>query len=56
VIYPGAVGHFVFLDSCPEFGRKNRPMLCVDAAGVDREVIHAKTADLAVEFFNANLT
>ena len=55
VIYPGAVGHFVFLDSCPEFGRKNRPMLCVDAAGVDREVIHAKTADLAVEFFNANL-
>lgn len=55
VIFPGNVAHYTFLDSCPESGRKSRPMLCVDGAGVDRDAIHAKTSELAAEFFAAAL-
>lgn len=54
-IFTGGVGHYVFLDSCPEFGRKTLPMICVDATGVDRDAIHAKTISLAVDFFAATL-
>ena len=55
VIYPGAVGHYVFLDSCPEIGQKNASILCNDAAGVKRDVIHAQTSDLALQFFEHTL-
>jgi predicted dienelactone hydrolase len=54
-IFPGNVAHYVFLDSCTEDGRKTRPLLCTDGAGVDRDAIHAKTAALAVEFFRATM-
>jgi|SRR5580658_1182171 predicted dienelactone hydrolase len=54
-ILPGNVAHYVFLDSCTEAGRKARPLLCTDGAGVDRDAVHAKTAALAVEFFRATL-
>jgi len=54
-IFPGNVAHYVFLDSCTDAGRKARPGLCTDGAGVDRDAIHAKTAALAVEFFGATL-
>jgi predicted dienelactone hydrolase len=30
VIYSGTVGHYVFLDSCTEQGRKSAPILCSD--------------------------
>jgi predicted dienelactone hydrolase len=53
-IFPGPVGHYVFLDSCPDSARKTRPMLCADAPGVDRDEIHAKTVQLAAEFFATN--
>jgi predicted dienelactone hydrolase len=54
-IFPGNVAHYVFLDSCTETGRKTLPNICIDGEGVDRDAIHAKTAALAVEFFNATL-
>jgi predicted dienelactone hydrolase len=54
-IFPGDVGHYVFLDSCTDAGRKTLALLCTDGKGVDRDAIHAKTAALAVEFFSATL-
>jgi predicted dienelactone hydrolase len=49
------VGHYTFLATCAEAGRRSRPGLCLDAAGVLRDDIHKQTADLAVAFFEANL-
>lgn len=54
-IFPGEVGHYVFLPSCTEQGRKTLPLLCTDGLGVDRDAIHTKTTDLALSFFAANL-
>jgi predicted dienelactone hydrolase len=50
-----AVGHYTFLATCADFGKKARPDLCNDARGVDRDAIHAKTAAMAVSFLAANL-
>jgi len=55
VIYPGAVGHYVFLDSCTEIGQKSASILCKDAVGVKRDVIHAQTIDSALQFFEHTL-
>ena len=55
VIYPAAVGHYVFLDSCTEIGQKSASILCNDAAGVKRDVIHAQTIDSALQFFKHTL-
>ncbi len=52
VIYPGMVGHYVFLDSCTEQGRKSAPILCNDAAGVHRDAIHSQTVNSALQFFS----
>lgn len=52
VIYPGTVGHYVFLDSCTEQGRKSSPILCSDAAGVDRDAVHSQTVNSALQFFS----
>jgi predicted dienelactone hydrolase len=49
------VGHYTFLATCAELGRRRRPELCVDPAGVLRDDIHRQTADLAAAFFDANL-
>src|SRR5262249_26532144 len=54
-IFPGNVGHYVFLDSCSDAGRKSVPMLCVDRTGVDRSEIHGVTAQMATEFFRSTL-
>ena len=54
-IFPGAVAHYVFLDSCSDVGRKNVPMLCTDAPSVDRHRIHAQTIELAVSFFRGTV-
>jgi predicted dienelactone hydrolase len=54
-IFPGNVAHYVFLDSCSEIGRKNMPMLCSDAQGVDRDEIHADTVRRALQFFRVTL-
>jgi predicted dienelactone hydrolase len=54
-LYPGGVGHYTFLDTCTETGRKGSPGLCVDRPGVDRDAIHARTAKKAVAFFDRTL-
>jgi predicted dienelactone hydrolase len=54
-LFPGGVGHYVFLDACTEQGRKAMPAICQDAAGVDRDTVHGKTADLALSFFARHL-
>jgi len=54
-IFPGSVGHYVFLDSCTEQGHTSRAMLCDDSPGVDREAIHTETCERAARFFTTNL-
>jgi predicted dienelactone hydrolase len=54
-VFPGAVGHYVFLDLCTEAGRKALPGPCIDAPGVDRAAIHEATIGLASKFFGAKL-
>src|SRR5262249_4731260 len=53
-IFPGA-GHYDFLDSCTDQGRKIRPDLCAQGPNVDREAIHDRTARMALRFFAATL-
>jgi len=54
-IFPGNVGHYTFLDSCPDSARKTRALFCSDGPGVDRDAVHEKTAQLAAAFFTAAL-
>ena len=54
-ILPGGVGHYVFLDTCANAGRKSLPILCTDAPGVDREAIHAQAGVMALSYFADNL-
>jgi predicted dienelactone hydrolase len=54
-VLPGAVGHYVFVDTCTAAGRATLPGLCVDAPGIDRTDIHRQTAHLAETFFDRNL-
>jgi predicted dienelactone hydrolase len=54
-IFPGGVAHYVFLDSCTDSGRETAPTLCIDAKGVDRNAIHAKTVELALDFLRSTL-
>lgn len=54
-IFPGSVGHYVFLDSCTEQGHASRAMLCDDPSGVDRDAIHRETVELAAKFLAMNL-
>jgi predicted dienelactone hydrolase len=54
-ILPGSVGHYVFLGTCTQAGRKSQPLLCTDAPGVNREAIHTQAAEMAVSFFAKTL-
>jgi predicted dienelactone hydrolase len=54
-IFPGGVGHYVFLPDCTEAGRTARPAICNDAPGVDRDAVHSATAELAEAFFARRL-
>lgn len=49
------VGHYTFLATCTDAGRRARPQLCDDVTGVDREAIHQRTADNAARFFASTL-
>jgi len=49
------VSHYTFLATCAEVGRRNRPDLCLDPAGVLRDDIHKQTSDLAFSFFSSSL-
>lgn len=55
-IYPGGVGHYTFLDTCVGAAKLQNPGLCVDRPGVDRDAIHTRTADRAVNLFDRTLT
>ena len=50
-----SVGHYTFLATCGELGRRSRPELCLDQAGILRDEIHTQTASLAYHFFETNL-
>jgi predicted dienelactone hydrolase len=49
------VGHYTFLATCAELGRRTQPKLCLDRAGILRDEIHTQTANLAYHFFETNL-
>ena len=48
-------GHYTFLASCTGNGKQERPGLCQDAPGVDRDAIHRTALELAAAFFDHNL-
>ena len=54
-LFDEPVGHYVFLNEATAFGKQVVPSICVDAEGVDRADVHAKTAELALTFFEQHL-
>ena len=54
-VLPGDVAHYTFLDTCTAAGKKEQPLLCGDAPGVDRDAVHAQVGGMAVEFFEKAL-
>jgi predicted dienelactone hydrolase len=42
-IIPGEAGHYAFLNTCTDHGKKYVP-ICMDEAGVERSLIHQQTA------------
>ncbi|WP_158944543.1 dienelactone hydrolase family protein [Granulicella sp. S190] len=54
-ILPGEVSHYTFLDTCTDAGKAKLGVYCADAAGVDREKVHATVTSMAVKFFDQNL-
>jgi hypothetical protein len=54
-LWPAGVAHYTFLAACTEAGRRERPQLCADAKGVERDTIHRRTAERAVQFFDKTL-
>jgi len=50
-VLPGGVAHYTFLDTCTAAGKQQIGVYCEDAAGVDRDKVHAQVAAEAVEFF-----
>ncbi|MFZ3262660.1 MAG: alpha/beta fold hydrolase [Terriglobales bacterium] len=54
-ILPGGVAHYTFLDVGTEAGKKQLPEFFVDNAGVDREAVHNRVAEMAVEFFDKEI-
>jgi hypothetical protein len=55
-IIPGPVDHEIFVNECNDEGRDEFPEACIDAAGVDRAVIHETVGRAAVKFFREWLT
>ncbi len=54
-IFPGGVGHYVFVDTCTTIGSFIASAICKDDRGADREAVHRATTDLALKFFAAHL-
>ncbi len=42
--YCRGVAHYTFLDTCGLLAIQSLPVYCTDAAGVDRDQVHAKVA------------
>ena len=49
------VNHYVFLNEATEFGKEILPALTIDHPKVNRNEIHKKTLELAIDFFKKNL-
>jgi predicted dienelactone hydrolase len=49
------VSHYTFLAEATDAGKRELPMLCLDAEGVNRVSIHQLVNERAIEFFNENL-
>lgn len=47
--------HFVFVEPCPPRIAAAEPLICQDAAGVDRAAIHRQMDDEITDFLRANL-
>jgi predicted dienelactone hydrolase len=54
-IIPGPVDHEIFVNECNNEGRDEFPEACIDAAGVDRRLIHEAVGRAAVKFFYDSL-
>jgi predicted dienelactone hydrolase len=54
-VIPGHVDHDIFVNECNEEGKNEFPQACIDAPGVDRHSIHARTGEAAVKFFDKAL-
>jgi predicted dienelactone hydrolase len=54
-LLPGGVGHYTFLATCTENGRRTQPQLCTDATGIDRQAVHQQAIESAVQFFDKTL-
>jgi predicted dienelactone hydrolase len=50
-----SVGHYAFLATCTDAGRRAQPQLCTDVPEVDRDAIHRRTIELAAQFFERTL-
>lgn len=53
-LIPGA-GHYVFLGTCTETGKKAQPGLCDDGPSANREAVHAEAVRMAADFFATHL-
>jgi predicted dienelactone hydrolase len=54
-VLPGEVVHYTFLDTCTPAAKQTLGVYCDDAAGVDRDAVHAQVAGMAVGFFRRQL-
>lgn len=54
-LFEAPVGHYIFLNEGTAMGKQAVPMILQDAPGVDRGLIHAKTAKMAAAFFGKHL-
>lgn len=48
-------GHFVFIDPCPSALREEAPLICVDAATIDRGAIHVQIEHQVRTFLDTHL-
>lgn len=55
-IIPGRVDHEIFVNECSQEGKNTFPEACIDAAGVDRREIHEAIGNIALKFFDTNLS
>ena len=48
-------GHYTFLATCTDAGKRAQPLLCTDPANVDRTEVHRRTSEMAARFFSRTL-
>lgn len=49
------VAHYTFLDTCTAEGKQKLGVFCQDPPAVDREAVHARVDEMAVQFFDRAL-